>query len=320
VVGNKNTQNAEVLLDLHPNQSQHEQSFQDQQDASKKVQNKTSKYTGVSWKKDKKKWQAQLKHKGNNYFGGYFDDEEETAMSVNLLCDKYGIERKHPMINIDLGAIQKVKNQTSIYTGVTWHNNSKKWQVRLVHNKKNYFGGYFDNEEHAGMKVNFLCDKYGMEHKNPMILIDPDKIHKVPNKTSIYNGVSWNKGRKKWYAQFIHQAKTYYGGLFDHEEDAAMKINLICDEIEVERKNPEINADVMQKKTKFKIYQYATENIMNETVKIEDENILDGFKDVCENHFIHQSNDEERCIVNAKRKRKQNSMINQDVKEEEKRK
>ena len=59
---------------------------------------------------------------------------------------------------------------------------------------------------------------------------------------------------------------------------------------------------------------------MNETVKIEDENILDGFKDACENRFIHQSNDEERCIVNAKRKRKQNSMINQDVKEEEKRK
>ena len=73
-----------------------------------KGQNKTSKYTGVSWKKDKKKWQAQLKHERNNYFGGYFDDEEQAAMSVNLLCDKYGIERKHPMISIDLDAIQKV--------------------------------------------------------------------------------------------------------------------------------------------------------------------------------------------------------------------
>ena len=37
VVENKLTQNAEVLLDLNPNQAQHAQGFQDQQDASKKV-------------------------------------------------------------------------------------------------------------------------------------------------------------------------------------------------------------------------------------------------------------------------------------------
>merc|ERR1712034_209839 len=108
-------------------------------------------------------------------------------------------------------------------------------------------------------------------------------------------GVCWQKNRKKWHAHFIHHAKTYYGGLFDHEEDAAMQINLICDDIGIKRKNPEINEDAIQNETKFKIYQCATENIVNETVKIEDKNILDGF--------------------NPKRKRKQHSMINQDVKE-----
>ena len=58
---------------------------------------------------------------------------------------------------------------------------------------------------------------------------------------------------------------------------------------------------------------------MGEIIKIEDENILDGFKDACENRFI-QSNDEENIDTefqksNAKRKRKPNSMLNNDVKE-----
>ena len=63
------------------------------------------------------------------------------------------------------------------------------------------------------------------------------------------------------------------------------------------------NLFVFYEETKFKIYQYARENI------------------ACENRFIHQINDEESCIEtefqnsNGKRKRKQNSMINQDVKE-----
>jgi len=26
-----------------------------------------------------------------------------------------------------------------------------------MHNKKTYYGGYFDNEEHAAMSVNLLC-------------------------------------------------------------------------------------------------------------------------------------------------------------------
>jgi maltooligosyltrehalose synthase len=68
----------------------------------------TSKYTGVSWHKDNKKWQAQLKHNKKSYYGRYFDNEEHAAMTVNLLCDKYEIARKNPMINIKADVIQQV--------------------------------------------------------------------------------------------------------------------------------------------------------------------------------------------------------------------
>jgi len=391
VVGYKDTQNAEMMLDPNPDQSECEQGFQDQQNASKKVKNQTSKYIGVSWNKDCKKWKAQLKHKGQNSYGGYFDNEEHAAMKVNLLCDRYETDRKNPTITIEPDEIQQVPNKTSIYVGVTWNKNHKCWQVQLQHNRKPYFGGYFDNEEHAAMKVNLLCEKFEQERKNPMITIESDLIQRTPNQTSIYNGVCWNKKEKKWQAKIMHKGKDYFGGYFDIEEHAAMKINLICDEIEAERKNPMINIDLnaIQKvpkkasiyigvywnkgckkwqaqirnngnnynggyfdieehaamrvnllcdnieikrknpdinidgiqKEKSKMYQSTAQNIVNAQVKIEDENILNRFKDECEHRFI-QSNNEEKCIViefqtpNAKRKRKEKSMINDDVKEE----
>ena len=46
-------------------------------------------------------------HKGKYYFGEYFDIEEHAAMKINLLCDKYEIKRKNPMINIDLDVKRK---------------------------------------------------------------------------------------------------------------------------------------------------------------------------------------------------------------------
>ena len=73
------------------------------------MKNQASNYKGVYWKKDHKKWQAQLNHKKNQYyFGGYYDNEEHAAMKVNLLCDKYGIERQNPTIIIEPNAIQQV--------------------------------------------------------------------------------------------------------------------------------------------------------------------------------------------------------------------
>ena len=37
-------------------------------------------------------------------------------MKINLLCDKYGIEHKNSMIDIELGAIQRIAYSLSIET------------------------------------------------------------------------------------------------------------------------------------------------------------------------------------------------------------
>ena len=57
----------------------------------------------------------------------------------------------------------------------------KKWKTQVAHNKKKCYGGLFDNEGHAAMKVNLLCDKFGIKRRNPMINLKPDVIQQVIN-------------------------------------------------------------------------------------------------------------------------------------------
>merc|ERR1712034_278266 len=76
-------------------------------DGIQQVPNQTSKYIGVCWHRDNKKWQAYLKHNNKLYSGGYFDNEAQAAMQVNLLCDKHGKERKNPTVDEKI----KIKSQ-----------------------------------------------------------------------------------------------------------------------------------------------------------------------------------------------------------------
>jgi len=187
--------------------------------------------------------------------------------------------------------------------------------------KKNYYGGVIDNEEQAAMTVNLLCDKYGIERKTPTIDINPNATIQQKNQTSKFHGVCWHKDNKKWQAQFVHNKKTHYGRTFDNEEQAAMSVNLLCDKLEMKRKNPSINTkpNAIQQKTKPNMYQLQPENLVNRNIKIEDKNILDEFKDECENRFMTSNGDappQNHANAKRKRKQKQNSIVNNDVMEE----
>jgi len=142
----------------------------------KQFKNYTSIYFGVSWKKDIKQWRSQLTVNKKKYYGGHFDKEEDAAMSINLLCDKFEVERKNPTVNTELFEAYEVPNSTSQYIGVYWHKKHKKWRALLMYNGKRYFIGLFDNEKDAAMKLNSLCDKFGIQRKNPMIDIQFDAI------------------------------------------------------------------------------------------------------------------------------------------------
>ena len=46
----------------------------------------------------------------------------------------------------------------------------------MQHNNKKYCYGSFDNEEDAAIKVNLICDKCEIKHKNPTIKMKLDVI------------------------------------------------------------------------------------------------------------------------------------------------
>jgi len=209
------------------------------------VKNQISKYTGFTRKTDCKKRQVQSNHKVKNNHGRLVEIEQDAAMKVDLLCDNYKRKRKNATTKIQQDAIHRNHRPTSQYTGVQWHKDAKKWQAILSNKGKQYYGGVFDNEEHAAMKINLLCDKCGIERKNTTINIELDKIiQHAQNKTSKYTGVRWRKDNKKWEARLTNKEKWYYGGLFDIEEHAAMKVNLLCDKCEIKRKNPGIKIEL----------------------------------------------------------------------------
>jgi len=249
----------------------------------------TSKYIGVSWHDNNKKWTTRLTANQKVYNGGYFDKEEDAAMKVNLLCDRYEIQRKNPTIDIEsFKENQQFKNKTSKYIGVSWKKNRKQWVSQLMNMYKKYYGGSFDKEEDAAMSVNLLCDKFQVERKNPTVDIKLFEAYQVQKPTSHYTCVSWTTERKKWRVRLFHNGKKYSAGEFDNEKHAAMKVNLLCDKFGIQRKNPTVDMELnaIQQKTKSKIHQSKEKNVMNEKVKVKDENILNGFKDGCENNFI----------------------------------
>jgi len=44
--------------------------------------------------------------------------------------------------------------------------NRQAYEVRVEYNKKRHFGGYYKNMMDAAQKVNEICDKIGIPHKN----------------------------------------------------------------------------------------------------------------------------------------------------------
>ncbi len=56
---------------------------------------KTSKYSGVSWRKSARKWVAAVTIKGVKHHVGSFDDEREAAKMVDICLMKHGKEPKN---------------------------------------------------------------------------------------------------------------------------------------------------------------------------------------------------------------------------------
>lgn len=162
----------------------------------------SSKYTGVSWNKQSKKWVSSILVKGNTVWIGTFDDELEAS-------EYY----QNAVIAIDKGTEIQVKERitSSKHKGVCWDNSKNKWVAYVMIDRKNKYLGSFNDEEEALQYSDeaLLAIKNGTEIKV-----------KPTNYSSNYKGVMWVKSKNKWKAYTKIDGKSKHLGYAKTEEEA----------------------------------------------------------------------------------------------------
>jgi len=198
-----------------------------------------------------------LVNAGKLKYGGTFNGELDAARRVNQLCEELEIPLQNPGISsIPMQQYQK-KEKTSQYTGVDFNRN--KWRARLcLKGTVLKYGGEFEIELDAAIRVNQLCEELKIPLQNPGISAIPTQPYQKSEKTSQYKGVSWIKKNRKWLAYLVNAGKLKYGGTFNGELDAARRVNQLCEELEIPLQNPGISSIPMQQyQKKEKTSQYT---------------------------------------------------------------
>ncbi|KAK3287254.1 hypothetical protein CYMTET_5231 [Cymbomonas tetramitiformis] len=129
---------------------------------------RASRYSGVSWFKQTRKWYAYVTINGCKKHLGYFVDEETAAEAydrasrelhgadttkVNFALPGQQARRAQLVVRSTANSAQADHMRTlarkSSYLGVSWHKASRKWNAKIGINGSNKHLGYFDEEKRA---------------------------------------------------------------------------------------------------------------------------------------------------------------------------
>ena len=118
----------------------------DEAAASKEATGKTSRFFGVYWDKQARRWHAHVWHGGKVHNIGLYDDEVDAARAV----DKWLVANRRRPVNLDADdkPLEWQTTYASIYVGV--HRNKGSWMARIkVHGKYENLGTYRTQKEAA---------------------------------------------------------------------------------------------------------------------------------------------------------------------------
>jgi hypothetical protein len=114
---------------------------------------RTSKYPGVSWKKDRKKWQAQIQIGKDQIYLGSFKSEKEAFNAYKWACK---------MVEDGRSVLKKRKSKSSRFTGVAYHKVTDLWVAyRTINGIKHHIGCFEDENEAHEAYLNF-CKERGV--------------------------------------------------------------------------------------------------------------------------------------------------------------
>ena len=103
--------------------------------------NTSSRYVGVSFNKNAKKWSAKIKSDGKNVYLGYFDDELEASHAYQLALAKL----KDGIFN----HADYEPKYSSKYENISFRKDSMKWRSRINLDGRIKNLGSFKTEEEA---------------------------------------------------------------------------------------------------------------------------------------------------------------------------
>jgi group I intron endonuclease len=119
----------------------------------------SSKYVGVCWNNDDKKWRSQIKLQGKKINLGSFVKEEDAALAY----DKKALEvfGDNAILNFDIDFVRMTElplfgkdKCSSKYRGVSLSKAINKWVAYIDFNKEHFHIGSFDNELLAAIAYN----------------------------------------------------------------------------------------------------------------------------------------------------------------------
>ena len=109
----------------------------------------SSKFYGVGWHKQKRKWRAFVRHNGKYVnLGCNFDTELAAAKAVDVWLRENG-RAAEANFDDDGNFVPRVSTKSSKYRGVGWNKGHDQWQAQIKVAGENEILGYFDDEAEA---------------------------------------------------------------------------------------------------------------------------------------------------------------------------
>jgi hypothetical protein len=128
-----------------------------------------SRYVGVCWSKQGKRWKVQAKDGGKQKYLGLYDDETAAAWAFDayVIANKINRDLNFPSAPGAAGHMTTKKGRTSRHRGVCWDKRAKKWVARIRVDGKSKSQGTFVDEDEAGRAYDAAVRKH-YPHERPM--------------------------------------------------------------------------------------------------------------------------------------------------------
>jgi phage anti-repressor protein len=169
-------------------------------------------------------------------------NEQESSSALETKESRSALETKESSSTLETNIYkltgQQLSNKTGQYKGVFWCTEKSKWRAALKIHYKECFLGYFDTELQGAIvyndyalflnstrKTSYAINDIPEYTPNPRDIVKENLENVMENKTSSYQGVSYDINRKCFVVSIKYKKKSYHLGYNIDELECAKLYN-----------------------------------------------------------------------------------------------